>query len=96
MWKDGKRAVELICPVCKQLRTVCLTDEEFYNWGRYLQGEGLIQDMLPDVPKAERELLRGGMCGSCWRSMFGDSPCQVDEAIEGEEEQPCVRVRLLE
>lgn len=65
MMKDEKREVQQVCPYCNQIKTVYLTEEEFENWLRYLDGGLLIQDMLPNVSNADRELLRGGMCGEC-------------------------------
>lgn len=80
--KEVKKEVKIICPNCGQERMVLLTEEECESWKRYLHGEGMIQNMLPDVPHADRELLRGGMCGECWKEMFGNPPWE--EADEEE------------
>ena len=47
-----------------------MTEEEQKNYSLYLSGEGLIQNMLPNISPPDRELLRGGMCGDCWKKIF--------------------------
>lgn len=74
MDKTKKIKVEKICPKCKECKAIYMTEEEEENYYLYLNGIGLIQDMLPDIPAPERELLRGGMCGDCWKKLFGP-PC---------------------
>lgn len=71
--------ITLICPECKEEKKVELTQEEYENYTRYKYGEGLIQDMLPNVDRKTRELLRGDMCGDCWEIFFGTPPWEEDE-----------------
>lgn len=70
-----KIEVQKECTVCHKTISVFLTQQEYDNLQRYLEGEGHIQDMLPNVSRAERELLAvSGICGKCWREMFGPAP----------------------
>ena len=63
------------CTVCHKTISVFLTQQEYENLERYLKGEGFIQDMLPNVARADRELLaKSGICGKCWKRMFGPAP----------------------
>lgn len=74
--------ITLRCPECKQNKTIELTLEEYDNYIRYMRGEGLIQNMLPNIDIRTRELLRGGMCGDCWDKYFGKPPWEEDESNE--------------
>jgi len=40
---------------------------------KYMSGEGLIQDIFPYLTAPERELIKSGTCGDCWKEMFGVS-----------------------
>lgn len=74
------------CYVCGEDKEVSLTKDEYNSYCKYLNGEGCIQDMLPNVPAPERELLKGGMCGECWRRMFALPPWEEETDIEEQEE----------
>lgn len=71
-----KRTVEVQkeCGICHQMKTVLMTEDEYENLERYLNGEGLIQEMLPDIDYRERELFISGICKDCWTRMFGTPP----------------------
>lgn len=75
---DNKIKVEKTCYLCHEKRTIEMTKEEYENLERYLQGEGLIQELLPNITPPDRELLKGGMCGNCWKKIFGESPLEID------------------
>lgn len=70
MDKKKKIQVNKLCPQCKEIKTIYMTEEEQKNYSLYLSGEGLIQNMLPNISPPDRELLRGGMCGDCWKKIF--------------------------
>lgn len=71
-----KRTVEVQkeCGICHQMKTVLMTEDEYENLGCYLNGEGLIQEMLPDIDYRERELFISGICKDCWTRMLGTPP----------------------
>lgn len=57
------------CPVCRTRSIIMLPYKGWAAW--FLDGK-LIQDALPDLTAAERELLITGTCESCWDSIFAD------------------------
>lgn len=79
---NNKVVYQVRCPECGEMKKVELSVEEYENLQRYYAGEGLIQDMLPDIEPPIRELLRGGMCGECWIGMFGVPPWEDSEKEE--------------
>jgi len=63
------------CPECGGLWVLNVTEAQREK----LRAGALIQDALPEMPPAERELLLSGICGKCWDKLFGgeedeDSP----------------------
>ena len=40
------------------------------RYTRWVHGEGLIQNMLPELDADERELLMSKVCGKCFDAMF--------------------------
>lgn len=51
------------CEICGTIITVHCTREQLMRW----MGGTKIQDAMPDVPRAEREMLLSGICGTCWQ-----------------------------
>ena len=82
---NNKVVYQVRCPECDEMKKIELSVEEYENLQRYYAGEGLIQDMLPDIEPPIRELLKGGMCGECWIGMFGMSPWEEPEKEENTE-----------
>lgn len=56
------------CVQCGQEFSVYLSPKDMHDW---LAGSGYIQDLMPYLSPAERELLISGTCGPCFDSMFG-------------------------
>lgn len=84
MMKEKKIHVQKECQFCHQIITVHMTEEEYHNYERYMSGEGLIQEMLPEIERCDRELLKSGICGNCWKDMFGPAPWEQNEDEEDE------------
>jgi hypothetical protein len=57
------------CGICEQFIAVSCTNEQYARWKNH---EGLIQDIMPDVPRELRELLISGTCPACFDEMFGE------------------------
>lgn len=53
------------CEKCGKTYYVPFNYEQYARFRKYLKGEGLIQDMLYDIPEADRELIMTGTCVSC-------------------------------
>lgn len=62
------------CRTCGAAREVHCTTEQVQR----LQEGALIQNAMPDVPAAERELLISGICGVCFETMFVDDGEEED------------------
>ena len=60
--------VEVQCVMCKKTHIVKVPKDGYRKW---LNG-ALIQNAMPEVPPAERELLISNICGTCFDQMFGE------------------------
>lgn len=56
------------CSWCGKTGTVELS---FQDYLRFNEGNGLIQDLLPNTPAPIREQLKTGYHPTCWTEMFG-------------------------
>ena len=61
--------VEVKCVLCGTPHTIGMPAEGYIKWKN---GEAYIQDALPMLTQAERELLMSGICPVCWDKHFGD------------------------
>lgn len=64
---DPNKHIQTGCPVCGNTRLVTVNAERYDQW---IAGDGLIQDLLPELDAEEREALMTGLCSSCWSKMF--------------------------
>jgi hypothetical protein len=55
------------CRLCRQWHEVDCTEEQYLRWR---EGGSPIQNVMPDVLAAERELLISGACNECWQQIF--------------------------
>lgn len=62
------------CRCCHKTQTVVAPKE---GWDAWKAGSH-IQDVMPDVPRGERELLISGVCGLCFDEMFADEEGDYD------------------
>lgn len=60
-------SVYRVCPNCGTLQRVECDADGYEKW---CNGEGLIQDMLPELDPEEREVLISGICPECWNNIF--------------------------
>lgn len=75
----GMSKIYGMCSHCHETSVFYVTDKQMEQYEAYLQGEGFIQDIFPDMEPGDRELLRGGsICKKCWKAMFG-MPDQEEE-----------------
>lgn len=65
---DIKETVFVNCPYCLAVSQVKLSADDFLLWKRYKRGvvDGFIQDLFPHLSASERELLKTGICDSCF------------------------------
>ena len=73
---DSRLPTLIPCVQCGQEFTVYVSSQDMRDW---LAGSGYIQDLMPYLSPAERELLISGTCGPCFDSMFS---LDMDDDIE--------------
>lgn len=57
--------------VCNHCPTVKELEVDIANFAAWQRREMLLQVAMPDIPPADRELVKSGICGACWDNMFG-------------------------
>ena len=63
------------CPFCNKSHTVKINDSDLC---KYKFGKVLIQDAFPYLDAHEREIVKTGICPSCWNDMFPPEEGDVD------------------
>ncbi|CEH05320.1 hypothetical protein [Propionibacterium freudenreichii] len=58
------------CMVCGRRSRVIMTAAQ----AEALNANAPVQDVFPDAPRAEREVIISGTHPSCWAEMFGPAP----------------------
>lgn len=79
--------VERRCPHCGGYTTIVMTNDEYKNYLKWIDREGLIQDLLPNLSPSDREALISGICDKCWKEMFGQPDDEDDEEEEDSESE---------
>lgn len=67
MSTTGTGIVEVTCVSCNTPHTVIVPTAGYKRWA---SGQAHIQDALPGLSAAERELLISGICPVCWDKLF--------------------------
>jgi len=65
---DSDNVATLRCKGCGNTFKLCLTPLQIH---RLQEHDGLIQNILPDVKPAIRELFITGLCNDCWKKSLG-------------------------
>ena len=73
--------ISKVCPFCGHVSEIWVDDEVSK---RMEEGER-IQDILPELPASEREILISGICINCQEEVFSD-PDEEDERYAPEPE----------
>jgi hypothetical protein len=60
----------ILCRMCEVVQNIQVDRQALENW----RGGMYAQDAFPDMPPAERELFISGVCGPCFKKLFGNSP----------------------
>jgi hypothetical protein len=58
--------IKVVCFCCRSIVQLDVNEEGFNKWKN---GE-LIQNALPELTQAQRELLISNMCETCWNRTF--------------------------
>lgn len=59
--------VSIKCKECGKEYKFDITEEQ-YN--KYISGEGLIQDIFPEISSELREMFISRICPDCWNKIF--------------------------
>lgn len=63
-----KTAEKIIqCKLCQSFLVVSFNPDAYEKWQN---GEGLIQDLMPDMKIEERELLISKICSDCYDALY--------------------------
>lgn len=60
------------CPMCGRWCEIKLSEKQHENLSKYHRGEGLIQELFPELNRVEREFLKSGYCPGCQEEIFGN------------------------
>ena len=72
------------CPCCDKVNYVNVNIEGFYKW----QEENMpIQFALPELDPSEREMLKTGICPTCWDKMWSEDTEEDENLEEWDEEE---------
>ena len=63
--------IQRICYKCKTEKIFEFTAKDYKKYLQWVYKDLLIQEALPNINAADRELIKGGMCGECWNKIFG-------------------------
>ena len=66
---SSKITFERICPLCKRKNSITVDKNDYEKW----HSGTLIQRAFPYLSPAEREMLKTGICDTCWKELFGSS-----------------------
>lgn len=66
-----------ICPMCGEINSITLTDNQAERYNDYLEHGGFIQEALSDLNKCEREFLKTGYCPECQEMIFGNGETKL-------------------
>ena len=68
--RSNKFEVHVKCTYCEEIKVFEVDNDSKAGYMKWLKGEGLIQDLMPDVLPENRELLISGICSDCWKAVF--------------------------
>lgn len=69
--------LDIKCVYCGNVYTVKgIKSSDYQSWKK---SAGLIQDLMPYLSDADRELLLSSTCDECWKSMYNNEEIQLEE-----------------
>ena len=60
--------LETTCPFCGESHSIIVDTYDYFDW---IDGE-LVQNAFPYLSVDEREMVKTGICPTCWDDMFKD------------------------
>lgn len=79
--KKNYKEVQIVtvCPFCGKGHSVWVNEIDYLD---YADGEVLIQDAFPYLSADEREIIKTGICPTCWEGMFPADNEEEEEDFE--------------
>lgn len=74
--EDGKTTVLGTCDRCGTPEILPVTLEQIRRW----KSVSLIQNAMPNLTAAQREMFLSGTCGACWNQLFENGEGEDDES----------------
>lgn len=67
--KINKKETTIVttCPFCGHTNFIEVNESDYFDW----DDGALIQNAFPYLSADEREMLKTGICPTCWEKMFG-------------------------
>ncbi len=65
------------CDLCGKGGYIKLTEEQSEKLSQYHMGDGLVQELFPELNPTEREFIKTGMCMKCQKMMFGKAESKL-------------------
>ena len=69
---NNRKPVSISCSHCLAEYSVMVNPEDIIRW----QSGDYIQDCMPYLSAAERELFISRTCDNCWKNLFGDDDAE--------------------
>lgn len=69
---QGGYELSRICPLCREIYKLQLSDYERYQYENYIFSDGYIQEDMPTLNLVEREFILTGYCPECQKVIFGN------------------------
>ena len=63
---DGTVSLEIECPFCGGISHLTVKAQDLEKY----EGGAMIQDAFPALPPDDRELIKTGICPTCWDTAF--------------------------
>lgn len=70
------------CTMCGDRQYIYVPTVRFWSWRN---GDGYIQNLMPELDADERECLKMGWCLPCVKSIYARMEEQMDEQLEEED-----------
>lgn len=77
---ETQMEITIKCVHCNKKYEIFGIDPEAYQ--QWINGEGFIQDLLPNLLPWEREMMISATCDNCWRGMFEEA--ETEDYLEEE------------
>jgi hypothetical protein len=69
--------LDIKCVYCNKVyRVKGIKSSDYHSWKKEL---GLIEDLMPYLSSADRELLLSSTCDECWKSLYVNDEIKVEE-----------------